>query len=208
LKLKEFGASRQILRNAARNGGADIVPPLLEYLKASGRVMESDNLEDFTLSNPHRAELSRAIFVEHLDANRFGMAIALGERSPDILNNVTGAKLRAVAKKPEDSDAALAWLERRLAQQGGESSTLALMLFDRAETELASLQVDPALARLQRAHDLKPGFWMVAERLAELRLKRNEPKLAEKVLKAFLAVGDDMAERDKARQILARIPSS
>jgi tetratricopeptide (TPR) repeat protein len=206
--LKEFGASRQILRGVAQNGAAEIVPPLLEYLKSSGRITEQDNLEDFALSDHHRAELSRAIFTEHLNAGRVAKAVAFGERNPKILDEAMSARLRAAAKKPEDSDAALAWLERWVAQQGGDSSILALMLFDRAETELASLQVEPALTRLQRAHDLKPGMWVVAERLAELRLKRNEPRLAAKVLNAFLAVANDSAERDKARQMLARIPAS
>jgi tetratricopeptide (TPR) repeat protein len=207
LKLKEFGASRQILRGVARNGAAEIVPPLLEYMKASGRITESDDLEDFDLSKQHRTDLSRAVFAEHLDAGRIATAVALGEKHPDILDDASAASLRMAVKKTGDFDAALAWLERRHSQQNGDSSTLALMLFDRAEAELASLQVEPALARLQHAHELKPGMWMVAERLAELRLKRNEPKLAEKVLNAFLAVANDPAEKDRARQLLSRIPS-
>lgn len=208
LNLKEFGASRQILRVGARNGAAEIVPPLLEYLKTSGRITESDNLEDFDLSSLHRAALSRAVFVEHLDAGRIATAVVFGEKSPDILDAVTREKLRTAVKKSGEFDAAIAWLERRLSQHGDDGSLLALMLFDRAETELASLQIDSSVAHLQRANDLKPGLWMIAERLAELRLQRKEPKLAAKALNAFLQVATDSAEKDKARQILSRIPSS
>jgi tetratricopeptide (TPR) repeat protein len=208
MKLKEFGASRQILRVVARNGAAEIVPPLLEYLNASGRITESDALEDFALSKHHRTELSRAIFLEHLKAGRIAKAAVLGEKSPDILDAAIHEKLRLAVKRTGDYEAALTWLERRLSQHGDDGSDLALMLFDRAEAELASLQVDPALARLQRAHELKPGLWKVAERLAELRIQRNEPKQAGKVLNAFLSIATDAAEKDKARQMLARLPSS
>jgi tetratricopeptide (TPR) repeat protein len=208
LDLKEFGASRQILRAASRNGAAEIVPPLLEYLKTSGRIIESDDLTDFPLTNHHRAELSRAIFVEHLGAGRIATAVAYGESHPGILDAATHAKLRAAVKQSGEFDAATAWLERRSSQNGDDASALALMLFDRAESELASLQVDPAVSRLQRAQELKPGLWVVVERLAELRLKRNEPKLAAKVLNAFLVIATEPAERDKARQMLARIPST
>jgi predicted Zn-dependent protease len=208
MKLKEFAASRQILRAVARNGAADIVPPLVQYLKKSGRIGESDELSDFALSNLHRAELSRAIFIAHLDAGRIAAAVAFGEKNPGVLDASTHAKLRVAVKESGEYDAAISWLERRHTQQAEESSALALILFDRAESELASLQVEPAVARLQRAHELKPEIWMIAERLAELRLKRNEPKLATKVLNAFLSVATDSAEKDKARQMIGRIPSS
>jgi tetratricopeptide (TPR) repeat protein len=208
MKLKEFGASRQVLRAAARNGAAEIVPPLLEYLKTSGRINESDDLSDFALTHDHRTGISRAIFNAHLDAGRVAAAVAFGEKNPDILDASTHAKLRVAQKPSGEYEAAIAWLERRHAQKGEESSALALMLFDRAESELASLQVESAVTRLQRAHELKPDLWMIAERLAELRLKRNEPKLAAKALNAFLSVATDPAEKDKARQMLGRIPSS
>jgi tetratricopeptide (TPR) repeat protein len=208
LKLKEFPASRQILRTASRNAAAEIVPPLLEYLKVSGRILESDDLGDFVLGNRLRAELSRAIFIEHLDAGRIAMAVSFGERNPAIMDAALHEKLRSVMKASGEYDAAVAWLERRHSQQSEDGAPLALMLFDRAEAELESLQVESALARLQRAHELKPSLWAVAERLAELRLKRNEPKLAAKVLNAFLAAATDSTEKDKARQILGRIPSS
>jgi tetratricopeptide (TPR) repeat protein len=206
LRLKEFGAARQILRAASRNGAAEIVPPLIEYLKASGRILESDDLSDFTLSRNNRTALSRAIFTEHLDAGRIAMAVAFGEKNPEILDTAMHAKLRVAVKQASDFDAAQAWLERRLSQHGDESLALALMLFDRAETELASLQVEPALTRLQRAHELQPGLWVIAERLAELRLQRNESKAASKVLNTFISVATDSAEKDKARQVLARTP--
>jgi tetratricopeptide (TPR) repeat protein len=207
LKLKEFGATRQILRVVARNGAAEIVPPLLEYLKASGRILESDDLNDFALSRNNRTALSRAVFAEHLDAGRIAKAVAFGEKNPEILDTAMQAKLRIAVKQAGDFDAAQAWLERRLSQHGDENLSLALLLFDRAETELASLQVEPAVGRLQRAHELQPGLWTIAERLAELRLQRNESKLAAKVLNAFISAATDSAEKDKARQMLARIPS-
>jgi tetratricopeptide (TPR) repeat protein len=179
---------------------------LIEYLKASGRILESDDLSDFTLSRNNRAALSRAIFAEHLDAGRIAMAVTFGEKNPEILDTAMHAKLRTAVKQTGDFEAAQAWLERRLSQHGEESLALALMLFDRAETELASLQVEPALARLQRAHELQPGLWKIAERLAELRLERKESKAAAKVLNTFISVATDSAEKDKARQVLSRIP--
>jgi len=133
--------------------------------------------------------------------------VAFGEKNPDILDAETYAKLRTAVKQSGEFDAAVAWLERRLSQHGDESLSLALMLSDRAESELASLQIEPALTRLQRAQELQPGHWAIVERLAELRLQRNESKLAAKVLNAFISVATDSVEKDKARQMLARIPS-
>jgi len=132
--------------------------------------------------------------------------VAWGEKHADVLDRETLLKLRTTAKQAHDFGAAQAWLERLVSQQGGDQATLAWMLFDRAELELSSLQVEPALARLQRAHELKPGFWLIAERLASLRLQRNELRQAARVLNAFIEVATEPVEKDKARQILARIP--
>jgi tetratricopeptide (TPR) repeat protein len=209
LDEKEFGAARQILRNASLNSAVEPVGPIMDYLKRSGGLEAGDELTDFELSPNQRAALNHAIFCEHVDAGRIPKALELADKDPDILDAEAHVKLRAAVKKAGAHELVEPWLERRVLQRPDERPQLALLLADWAGAELSSAQqTDSAVAHLQKAQDLDRSNWAITERLADLRVRRGEQKLAVKALNDFLSLATDPAEKEKARQMLARIPSS
>lgn len=208
LELHEYAASREVLRRAALNPSVDVVAPMIEYLTRSGQLPAGDEMGEFQLLPNRLLQFQHALVRARLDAGLIEPALQLAEARAGLLDDELHAQIRAAAKKSNAFATVASWLDRRLAQKGESRSALVALLADWAEAELTSLQVDAAVDHLQRAHELQAGSWRVTERLVELRLQRGEPGLAAKTINAFLAVATDATEKEKARQLLARIPSA
>ncbi len=210
LGRKSFPEARAELRILSRNPAGQLVRPILEYLVAASRLDDfEEHLADFPLASTAWLDLRSAVFGAQLDRRNLAGAIRMVESHPFLLDGPHATRLRSAAKGARQFDGAAAVMENVLAQGASHvAPELAGLLADWAEEELTALQVDPAIAHLERAFALQAGSWRVAERLAKLRLERNEPQLAAKVLHAFLAAATDATERDKAQQMLARIPGA
>ncbi len=210
VRQKRFDDARRELRIVCRNPAARPASALVEYLVASSHLTDFDeHLTDFTLSPPVRKEVQSGVFGALLKGGDIAGAVHIAEAYPFLLEGTGPARLRESARNAQQFEATVAVLENALAQGAKALTTdLAGLLADWAEVELTALQIDSALTHLDRAHELQAGSWRITEGLAKLRLERNEPQLATKVLNAFLSIATDPFEVDKARQLLARIPAS
>lgn len=207
---KRFAEARAELRIVSRNPAAHAAPAILAYLVASGHLDDfEEHLGEFSLSATAWLGLRSAVFGSQLERGNLTGAVRMAESYQFLLDGTGAPRLRAAARASRQFEAAAAVMETAVAQGATSvAPSLAELLADWAETELAALQVEAAIAHLDRAHELQPGSWRVAEQLARLRLERNEPKLATKVLQQFLAAATDAAEKEKAEQMLARIPGA
>jgi hypothetical protein len=205
LHARESSAARLVLKNVARNPAAAIIPEIVAYLAATGR-MESHAAEvaDFPLAAEQWTALRRAVAARLLADGNFSAALALAEEYADLLDAALAARLRAGAKADYARCAGL--FERALAQGAPLAEETALVFTEWAESALAALQTEEARRYLQRAHELAPALWPAAERLAGLQLDRGEAAQAAATVKAFLDVSKDEAARTQAQQLLARIP--
>jgi len=207
LQQKQFADARTELRLLSRNPAARTVPVILEYLAAAGHLDDYDqHLADFPLAMAAWLELRNAVFGAQLERRNLAGAVRMVENFPFLLDGTGAKRLREAAKASQQFEGVVLVMENVVAQGAKDvERELAELLADWAEADLAALQVDAALTRLDRAHALLPGSWRVAEQLVKLRLERQEPQLAAKVLQAFLATDPTEAERDKAQQMLTRI---
>lgn len=207
---KRFSDARGELLVVSRNPAARPVPAILDYLVATDHLGDAaEHLADFSLPPTAWLELRTSIFGKQLESGDLVGAVRMAESFPFLLDGSGSARVCAAAKAARQFQSVVALLENALTQGASNvTADLAGLLADWAETELTALQTDPAIAHLERAHELQAGSWRVAERLARLRLERHEPKLAAKVLDDFLAVATDAAEKDKAQQMRARIPTT
>lgn len=205
-----FPDARSALRVLSRNPAANQEPLIVEYLTASSHLDDYDaHLADFPLRAASWLKLRESVFAAQIERQNVAGALRMVESFPFLLENDGAARLRDAARIARQFDGAVAALENAHAQgMNHVSNELAALLADWADADLAALQVEPALVHLDRAHQLQPGSWRVAEQLAKLRIERNEPRLAAAVLNAFLATSTDAAERNKAQQMLARIPGA
>lgn len=209
-RQNRFGEARHELRIVSRNPAARPASALIGYLTASSHLADfEEHLVDFTLSPAVRKEVQSGVFAALLQGGDVAGAVQIAQTYPFLLEGTGPARLRESTRNAQQFEATVVVLENALSQ-GAKALTpdLAGLLADWAEVELAALQVDSALMHLDRAHELQAGSWRITERLAKLRLERNEPVLATKVLNAFLSIATDPFEVDKARQLLARIPTS
>jgi tetratricopeptide (TPR) repeat protein len=206
--MRDFDEAHASLRTCSRNSSAPIVPVILEYLKATDAIGTVASIADLTLSARQWLELRRAIFSELLLGGNTAGALKLAEDHPQVFGEEQSRLLRKNIKESRDFERAAALLEGVRAQggDGDFASELAELLSAWAETELISLQLDKAVVHLAKAQGLAPAKWSIAERLAGLYLDRLEPAKAAQTVKAFLAVSKESGERDKANQLLSRIP--
>lgn len=209
LSRKEWAAARGELRTLSRNPSANPVPGILEYLRAADRLAAFEGeTSDFALTALQSGDLRLAVFEQWLADGSLPEALALAERFPVLLESGAKALGAAARKAGQYQIVAAAW-ETALAQGvSGVGPELAGLLAAWAEVDLASLQVDAAIEHLSRAHALQAQVWSVAERLARLRIERKEPALAAQTLREFLAASSDAGEKEKATQMLARIPGA
>ncbi|MDQ3622554.1 MAG: hypothetical protein M3463_08710, partial [Verrucomicrobiota bacterium] len=119
------------------------------------------------------------------------------------------AAVRALATAPAEFAQVSRLFENRLAQAPDEApllgETLAGLYVEWAERELLEGQSQPALGHLRRAHELRPGLFAAAQNLAALYVAQSQHELAREVLERFLASTADAAQKEKARQLLARL---
>ena len=209
LKDGEYGAARQVLRRAARNPAAECVPVIVELLISTSRLDSFEReIADFPLLAEQWVALRRAVCNAQLDADRFGVALALCEEHPEILDASLARRLREAARAVVTLARCVGVLERALSQGAPLTDETSAAFADLAESELSSLQVETALVHLQRAHELQPALWRAAEKLAGLYLDGGDARKAAETIKAFLAGTKDDAERAQAQQLLGRIPGT
>ncbi|MEQ1861390.1 MAG: tetratricopeptide repeat protein [Chthoniobacteraceae bacterium] len=208
LGQKRFDAARSELRILSRNPAANPVPLIVEFLVASGQLARFESeLADFHLPPTALLELRGAVFDAELARGDVAGAVRLAGDYPALLDGNGAPRLCDEARRARQFDAVATVLENALAQGATDlAADLAGLCADWAEAELAALQVESAITHLERAHELRPDHWPAAERLARLRLERQEPQLATKVLNQFIEAATDDAARDKARQLLSRVP--
>ena len=210
LEARESDQARAELRTASRNPVADVSSTLVEYLVATERLGDFDAaLSDFPLTSTGWQKLRAAIFSAHLDASRIEEAVRLAEKSPDVIDASSATRLHTAATRAGQFADSVRVLETAMVQGAtAVRPELAGLLADWAEAELTALQVEPAIEHLARAHELQRNSWRITERLARLHLERNEPQQASRTLQSFLTVAADAAEREKATQLLKRIPGA
>ena len=210
LRQTDLKEARQVLRTVFRNPAISDMEVLVAWLKAVGRLEEADaELASFALGGQRLLAARHAIFAELEQSGRARAALRMVEEHPEMLVQNFAARVRTAATGAELFTEGAALLERVVAQSplnGSQTaSELAVLYADWAEAELRSLQLDPALEHLKRAHQLRADLWPVAERLSGIYLDRGEPALAAQTLRAFLAASASTPDREKARQLLARI---
>ena len=76
----------------------------------------------------------------------------------------------------------------------------------RAASEATSGKVDPALAHLRRAHELRPEVFEIARDLSVLQSQNGSAKAAIETLESYLATASGKsAEAAKAQEMVARL---
>jgi tetratricopeptide (TPR) repeat protein len=210
LRQNDFKEARQVLRTVFRNPATADMEVLVAWLSAVGRLEEPDSeLAAFALGGQRLIAARHAIFAELEQSGRTRAALSMVEEHPEMLVQNFSARVRTAATGAELFAEAAALFERVMAQSPlnatETASELALLYADWAEAELRGLQIDPALEHLKRAHQLRADLWPVAERLSGIHLDRGELVLAAQTLRAFLAASASSPDREKARQLLARI---
>ena len=208
LRQENHGAARRILKTAHRNPANGDFSALAAWARQAGGHAK---LAEFGLSAGQLAAARQALFTELENTGNAREAIELLDEYPQMLGTGMAARVQALAETGGVLEEAAALLERVLGQaalpEAEPTSALARIYLAWAEAELHDLKPDVAFAHLRRAHALVPELWAAAERLSAMYVDRKEPKLAAQTLRSFLAASKDAAERDKARQALARLPN-
>jgi lipopolysaccharide biosynthesis regulator YciM len=118
------------------------------------------------------------------------------------------ARLRKLAAAGQGFEAVAKMLEKLAAEMNSPeefSVELARLYGDWAQSELAAVQPESALAHLRKAHERHPELLDVTLRLSRLQHERGDRKAAIETLESFLAVAKIGTEIDQAREQLARL---
>ena len=214
LDEKKVSAAGRLLRVAYARPASTDLAPLVRYLTASGQLDGESARRmpapDFPLTFARRARLIGAVYAELVRNSRAEDARRLVETHPEFLVAIPAlAAELGRAATPSNVGTVAECLESAASQRGDVPPSLA--------HELATLYAqwavwdanDPAtagraLAHLSRAFELAPDDFSVAGQLARACLQHGQPERAAEVLAAFLTPEALPAEREQARQILAR----
>lgn len=206
---RDFPGAKRLLRTAFRNPSNSECGEIVAVLAAAERLDRFDaEVAELGLDRDRLIAARRALFSHREKAGELAKATALVDEHPEIVNSSICARLRAMAAAAGAFDQ-VAVLFERLRGQSGETfaidGELAALYADAAEADLRGLQTDAAIARLRRGHELRPEHFGIAQRLSGLQLERGDRKLAAQTLEEFLAASRDPSEKEKARQLLARV---
>ena len=210
LRQNDLKTARQVLRTAFRNPATTEMEVLVAWLSAAGRLEDIDpELAWFGVGGQRLLAAHHAVFTELEKSGRTRAALKIVEEHPEMLVRGFSSRVRTAASAAGFFVEGAALFERIMAQSPLTASEtageLGLLYADWAEAELRDLQLDRALEHLKRAHQLRADLWPVAERLSGIYVDRGETQLAAQTLRAFLEASGNNPEREKARQLLARI---
>ena len=209
----DFASAKKRLTAAFRNPANREAGEIISYLAAAGRLDRFETeIADFRLE-PARLLAARRAFFGYLDKEGMAAeAITFIEGQPGLVEAGVTLRVRKLAAVGDLFARAAGVLEQLLAEGVASDPALrgelALLYSDWAESQLQSLQLEPAIGHLERAHALNPALYTVAVRLSELHLDNGDRIKAARPLEGFLAVATDPLEKDKARQLLVRIKAS
>jgi tetratricopeptide (TPR) repeat protein len=206
----DVNGARQRLRTAFRNPVNREFSEVIAFLESTGRLGQFDQeIAGFELRPEMLVAARRALFAHFEKAGRIAPAVALVDEHPEIMEAGLSARLRALAEAAKAYDKVGALLERIIAQSPLESieptAELAALYGEWAADELAAGLEEDALKHLQRSHELRTDLFAPMQRLAELLAKRGDPAAAARVVQDFLTTSKNVAEKERAQQILARI---
>ncbi len=205
--------ARHLLRVAFRNQANREFGELVNFYAATvGIERLPEQVTEFQIKGERLRNLWVEVISHYCRKQEIGKAVAFASEHPDVVASKSEARaqLRALAKDSGRFAECVSLFERVLAQSPGDAPEiapdLAQLLADFAEHDLASADGDSALKHLLRAHDLAPGMFQIVERLGGLLASRGDAFAAQKVLNQFVADCRDPAEREKARELLLRLP--
>jgi tetratricopeptide (TPR) repeat protein len=209
LAEKNLAGAKRTLRAAYANAACRDFAPLIEWLHAAGRLEQAEgDLAEFGLSPTRFTDARRALFAHFAEQKNLPATTALIQAHPEALTPPLAGTLRQLAKGAQQFDEVAAILETLVKQQPGSEFTaeLARLLGDWAASEVASSKIDPALAHLRRAHELRPEFFEIARDFAVLQSQNGNAKGATETLESYLTAGtNNPAEAAKAQEMLARL---
>src|SRR5581483_7627215 len=182
---------------------------IVDFYAATQRLDRLEHeLPSFSLSPENARALHVELFEYFEKEQRFSDALNVLQSHPEIVKiDVLRARLRPFAAKANAYDAVAGTLETFISQNYAPeiARELALLNLDWSQNETSS---DSALVHLQRANELAPDHFEIAQKLCNLFLEKKQRDNAIRVLNRFLQVSHDDGDKLKAQQLLARIQSA
>lgn len=209
IEVKDFEGARRTLKTAYASPGGRDFGVFLDWLKAAGKMEQAtEEIAALDLPPARQTLLRRALFVRYAEQNQLAPALALAETHPEMMTVSMAGQLRALAKNGQDFAGTVALLERLISQTENHSDLsleLAQVLGDWAEKDIATGNTPQGITRLQRAHELQPGLYEVARRLAAAQHETGAAQAAIETLESYLAAAVNPVEVDKAQAMLNRL---
>jgi tetratricopeptide (TPR) repeat protein len=207
---KNLAGAKRTLRTAYGNPATRDFAPLVEWLAAAQRLDHAEaDLVEFGLSPARLTEARRALFAHFAENKKRPAAVALIQAHPEALTTPMAAVLRQLARDDQRFDEVAAIFEALVKQSpAGSDLTLemARLYGDWAASESTAGKIDPALAHLRHAHELRPEVFEIARDLATLQSQNGAAKAARETLESYLAAaGGKNADTAKAEELLARL---
>ena len=207
---QNLSAAKRTLRAAYDNPANRDFAPLIEWLAASGMLDQVEAaLAEFGLAPARLSEVRRALFTYFAEKKMLPALIALLQAHPESLTAPLAVVLRQLAKDEQRFEEVGAILEAIVKQAPTSSdftSELARLYGDWAASEVAAGKIDPALAHLRRAHEMRPALFEIARDLAVLQSQNGSAKAAAETLESYLATAPTIpAEATRAKELLARL---
>jgi tetratricopeptide (TPR) repeat protein len=151
----------------------------------------------------------RALFFHWQQRGALENALTVLEARPQIIDSELLGNLRELTRAADDFQRAASLLEQLFMENPALPldlrRELALLYSDWGRSDLQRLQNEVALVHLRRGHELLPEYFPIARQLSDLYLQRGESKAAAETLDRFMAASKNAAEKETARQLLARI---
>ena len=212
LAEKNLAGAKRTLRIAYGNPAVRDFAPLIAWLAAAQRLDEAEtDLVEFGLSPSRLTDARRALITQFLENKKLPAAVALIQAHPEAMTTSMAAALRQLAMGDRRFDDVAAIFETLAKQQpAGSELTLemARLYGDWAAAESTAGKVDPALAHLRRAHELRPDVFELARDLAILQSQNGGAKAAIETLESYLAAPSGKpADAAKAQELLAKLKS-
>ncbi len=210
-KSGEFATARSVLKNAFRNPANARIAALTEWLSATGKLADADSeLVTFALQPSVLTTARRTVWNELYRTGAYAAALKFIGEHVELLDPTILPEVREAAGKEKAFAATSQLLERALAQGATPAVVRESALFYVAwsRDERAAGDLKRAAEHLARAHELNPALWAAAESWSALLVEKGEIKVARRVLETFLSASSVAEEKEKARQLLAQLPSA
>lgn len=211
----DLSAAGRILSTGYSNRKNRDVTLLLDYVRASNANLAPERLLAALQIPPATSRKFYVALFRRLESEHAApAAIDLMARHPEILSDdpTAAERLRDLAESGGRSTQAIEILETRLAQAevpDAEIARVLARLHERVATRaLSDREEEVAFVHFSRAHELLPGDFEIASRLADLLVARGDEAAAAGVWNRVIDSAPDEETRLKARERLALLRRS